>query len=239
MRNTESASLGRLLLWARQERLLRQGDVAQHLGVTQSVISKLEADASNVAWSTIVKLARLYRKPLQYFLDGQLRPPPTLEHLAVELEIYGLRDLSVGRMAAPSVLRRFEEVVPCALTLGEPRVVDAIPALLLVNMHLDVRLLAAFAHSYDVVNRVGWAADIARTLARLNRVPMGAGPALLRTAQAITPVAVDSDDTMGLGGGCDDPTARRIGRRWHVDYPQSLDGFASRARSLMVADGTA
>ena len=57
---------------ARLEAKLTQGQVAQQLGRPQSFVSKIEAGERRVDFVEIQILARLFDKPLSFFLDEEL-----------------------------------------------------------------------------------------------------------------------------------------------------------------------
>lgn len=58
-----------LLICAREEAKLRQEDVAGKLGRTQSYISKIEAGQRRVDLVQLQELAKIYKKPLKYFIS--------------------------------------------------------------------------------------------------------------------------------------------------------------------------
>lgn len=56
------------LIKAREAAKLRQEDVAEKLGRTQSYISKIESGQRQVDIVQLQELAKIYKKPTQYFL---------------------------------------------------------------------------------------------------------------------------------------------------------------------------
>jgi|Deesub1362A_J573_1020465.scaffolds.fasta_scaffold00010_48 transcriptional regulator with XRE-family HTH domain len=64
----------RRLRQARQEAGLSQAQVAQSLGLSQSFISKLEAGQVRLEVLLLLRLARLYGKPLEFFIPPQEGP---------------------------------------------------------------------------------------------------------------------------------------------------------------------
>lgn len=58
-----------LLIKAREEAKLRQEDIAAKLGRTQSYISKIEAGQRRVDIVQLQVLAKIYKKPLKYFIS--------------------------------------------------------------------------------------------------------------------------------------------------------------------------
>ena len=58
---------------ARLDAKLTQGQVAQQLGRPQSFVSKIEAGERRVDFVELQILARLFAKPLSFFLDEELK----------------------------------------------------------------------------------------------------------------------------------------------------------------------
>lgn len=54
---------------ARSEAKLEQTEVAKKLGVTQSYVSKLESGQRRIDLVQLKELAKLYKKPLEYFIS--------------------------------------------------------------------------------------------------------------------------------------------------------------------------
>ena len=58
----------RLLKKARQKAGLKQGEVAERIGKTQSYISKIEAGKRRLDILQFNKIIKLYRKPISFFI---------------------------------------------------------------------------------------------------------------------------------------------------------------------------
>lgn len=69
----EQERLGELLREAREYLGLSQDDVAEHLGIPRPSVSAIEGGKRKVSSLELKKLARLYRRPVSYFLEeGQV-----------------------------------------------------------------------------------------------------------------------------------------------------------------------
>lgn len=68
---TESAWLGVRLKEARESLGLPQSAVADHLAIPRPSVSDMESGRRKVAFLELKRLAALYRKPLQFFLDEE------------------------------------------------------------------------------------------------------------------------------------------------------------------------
>lgn len=220
---------------ARNARGLVQAEVAEALGISQTVYSKLETGRSTLSWARVAQLARFFKLPLQWALNGTERPGEDLAGISFELRFYGLSDLLVSGAQVPGAYRGFEEVI--ALAVGElrpdPRVIDAIPALLLRNTW-SAHVLGGFAAAHHAEQRLAWLADVALVIAdRLPRVAIQfvtRQNELHRVIRATNkPVASDS-----LGAPARAPDQLPVvSKRWSVTYDQTLDGFLARAKRLL------
>ena len=65
----EHKKLVEKLISAREKAALRQEDAAKLLGVTQSFISKLESGQRRIDLVQIKDFAKIYKKPLSYFIS--------------------------------------------------------------------------------------------------------------------------------------------------------------------------
>ena len=67
--SSEHIRLVEKLISARESAGLRQEDAAKLLGVTQSFISKLESGQRRIDLVQIKDFAKIYKKPLSYFIS--------------------------------------------------------------------------------------------------------------------------------------------------------------------------
>ena len=61
-----------LLVRAREEAGLRQIDVAEKTGILQTELSKIENGQRRVEFITLLKLAKLYQKEVNFFIPKSL-----------------------------------------------------------------------------------------------------------------------------------------------------------------------
>lgn len=66
--STEHKHLVERLKLARKEANLEQTEVAKKLGRTQSYVSKFESGQRRIDLVQLKELAKLYKKPLEYFI---------------------------------------------------------------------------------------------------------------------------------------------------------------------------
>lgn len=62
-----------LLVRAREDAGLRQVDVAQETGILQTELSKIENGQRRVEFITLLKLAKLYQKPIEFFIPNSMQ----------------------------------------------------------------------------------------------------------------------------------------------------------------------
>jgi len=225
--------------WLRQARKnagLTQAQVVRLLGITQSTVSDLERGRISLDWERSVRFAALYEIPLQWILTRTERPADTLSGIAFELGFYGLSDVVVSEALVPGAYRRFEEVICLALAGGRPspRVIEAIPALLLRN-NWSHEILGGFATAYHIDGRLGWLADLALTLSerpRLRAVHLG-----VRTGELNRLVrSIDKptkEDSLGAPAR-DKRKLPAIWKRWRITYDRALEAFEDRAIDLIA-----
>ncbi len=62
-----------LLVTAREEAGLRQIDVAEKTGILQTELSKIENGQRKVEFLTLLRLANLYQKPIDFFIPQSFK----------------------------------------------------------------------------------------------------------------------------------------------------------------------
>jgi transcriptional regulator with XRE-family HTH domain len=70
-REVGDVTLGKRLVICREQRRLRQQDVAERLGLTNTQLSNYERDYREPNLATLVKLARFYRVSVQWLATGE------------------------------------------------------------------------------------------------------------------------------------------------------------------------
>ncbi len=228
--------LGAFIFQARMALGLSQADLAERSSLTQAQISYFESGRRRPALDQLLRIAKALDIPIQRLLSGTDQPGEGLADLAIELRQLGVEDLWVKGAAVPGAFRRPEEVISLALSGREPdpRVVEAIPALLAWN-EIDPMLLRAYGSATRTASRIAWLADIALAIDRQGGFPGGCRREPLEhflegfaTAKK-DPTSREWDD---LGKPTSAPPASPIWRRWHISYDASLDDFEGRARHL-------
>lgn len=145
-------------------------------------------------------------------------------------------DLRVTGERVPSAHRPTEEVM--ALAVGteapEPRVIDALPALLAWNRWRPA-LLVAFAQAAHprALTRLAWLADITLLIERTGGFPGGitGGEDLVNFLQRIE--RPHEDDHLGIPGAVQ--PEHRVWKYWRIDYPTDLQSFRDRALGLWTS----
>jgi transcriptional regulator with XRE-family HTH domain len=169
--------------------------------------------------------------PLERLLPHRDRPEVDLGELAFELRNLGLVDLKVGNTHVPGAFRPPEQVVSLAVVGDEPepRVIEAIPALLAWNSW-SVHLLKAYARTYQVLGRIAWLADVALTLNKTQGFPGGVlhSRQLARFLRLAKPSA--TPDNLGRPAG--DAALSPVWKRWNITYAGKLADFQERATHL-------
>jgi transcriptional regulator with XRE-family HTH domain len=220
---------------ARIQQGLSQAELASRCQLDQARISYFEQGKRLPTLEQLLRLAKALDRPLQWFLTGADRPGKTISEIAVELRALGVVDLSVSAARVPGAFRSPEEVVSLAVAGAspEPRVVEAVPAVLAWNPW-NPRLLRAYARSTGrrTVYRLAWLADITLTLERTHGFPGGC-PGKESLAGFVnrvkTPPAGRWD---GLGHPLSKPPTSPLWKRWRINYATDLAGFRDRAEQL-------
>lgn len=226
-------SLCRHLLAARMNRGLSQRQLAERCGLTQSYLSRLERGARSPTLAQLGRLAEVLYVPLQWFLTGDVRPGTDWRDIAIELHDLGIVDLLIPGAAVPGAFRPAEQLIALVLCGDEvePRVVEAVPAVLAWN-NWSPRVLKAYARALDrrAPHRVAWLADVAQTIHTQHGFPGGCvNPQKLPALWHRVKRPAEPD---GLGYPTDEASLPPVSRRWNVTYAADLETFRRRAEHL-------
>jgi transcriptional regulator with XRE-family HTH domain len=236
----ELRDLGAHLLRARLDRGLSQGMLARRCNLAQSQVSWFESGRRRPSLEQFVRIARALDLPLQRLLSGTDRPGVGLADLALELRRLGAVDLWIDGATVPGAARRPEEVIALAVSGPgpDPRVVEAIPALLSWN-GINPSILRAFGAATKTAYRLAWLADVALTIERRKGFPGGCRrEPLERFLKAIGPPPGEAawDD---LGKPVQGTPSSPVWRRWKIRYGATADDFDRRAKDLASIGGPA
>lgn len=238
---TEPGPIGSHLVAARLRRGLNQSELAARCGLSQAQISYFELDRRRPTLDQLLRIARSLDVSLETLIAGADRPGGELRDIAIELRDLGLIDLWVKDPVVPGAFRWPEEVIAQAVSGREPdpRIVEAIPALLVWNQINPLLLLAhGQATRPRVTRRLAWLADIALAIDRRGGFPGGCRKEPLgrftRAVRAPRPELVPWDD---LGRPMTAPPKSPIWRRWRINYDADLARFEQRARNLAELRG--
>jgi transcriptional regulator with XRE-family HTH domain len=226
--------LGRRLAGARRERGMTQKAVADHCGLLQSDVSKIEQGRRAPSVPHLVKLAQMLEVPLQWFLTGKRRPGMELRDVAIELHHLGLVDLRVPDARVPGAFRPPEDILAWVMSgdRPDPRIVEAIPAVLAWNAW-NPRLLEAYGYTYDprAAYRLAWLADVALTIHH-NHVFPGGFVDPLRVSEFMRRIRPPEEvDDLGYPAG--NERLPPVSKRWNIGYAAALTAFHGRAKHLL------
>jgi transcriptional regulator with XRE-family HTH domain len=231
----ELEDLGIRILRARMERGLSQAELAERCALTQTQISYFEVGRRQPTLAQFFQISRALDVPLQRLLSGSDRPEGGLKGIASELRNLGIEDLWVQGASVPGAFRRPEEVITLALSDREPdpRIIEAIPALLAWN-EINPILLRAYGIVTKTTVRLAWLADVALAIERQKGFPGGCRKEPLeRFLKAIFKLPRERADWDSLGKPMSHPPISPLWKRWKINYDASLDQFEARARHLI------
>lgn len=239
--------VGRHLEQARKAVGLTQLALAKAAGINRVQIVRMEAGRIVPRLDEVVRLAEVLKVPIEWFIAGRCMPTYDLRGIALELYRLGIRDLQVSDPRVPGSARHREEVLVIAVSgdRPEPRIVEAVPFLLLQRYYI-VELVTAFAGVFDkrALTRLAWLSEIAQTLNRSGAMPhltwssASAGPAHLYALKKAgeqglkKPTLLPEPDSLGHpGSGHFSP----IWRRWNITYAGTMDDFRRRTIEVHAA----
>lgn len=232
----EWADLGKHLARARRLRGLTQKGLADRCKLRQGEISAFESGRRHPTLAQLTELARALDAPLQWFITGT--PGPTeegLPNLTLELRHWGVYDLATEGAWVPGAFRPLELLLTQTLRGDElnKKLIEAIPYLLATTPWRS-RLLLAYAREGGdprVLTRLGWLADVTRTLHKTGQLPEAQDrrPALYTLVKKTT----KSQRPDGLGHPATDwGGVPPVYKRWNITYSGTLEHFRQRIDHL-------
>lgn len=212
-----------------------QEQLAQTLSVDRSLVSRWESGDREPGLWEVVRAARALGVPVSALAVGSAGLPGGAEIVWREVAARGAPFLAAGTTPLWA-LRPVQESVADALLHPDPRVIEHLPGLLLLES-FPPRALWGLCADWGVERRLGWIADLALGLARA--VGVSRSPAQSRLLGDLIelcsrPGPDEPLDSLGF-------PAAEPGRlppafkRWRITYDGELARFEAAAREL--ADG--
>ena len=173
---------------------------AQRLGVSQAYVSLLERGYRTVSTRMATKLVRLFQLPATALplpaVTASLEPTNN-QALAEDLGKLGYPGFAYLRTRRP--LKNPTEVLLAALALTdlEARLAEALPWLLLEFSELDTHRAAARARLFNLQNRLGFVAALARLVAEANPRYEGRAAPLRELEQELRRSRLAKEETLG------------------------------------------
>jgi transcriptional regulator with XRE-family HTH domain len=220
---------------ARLAAKLTQSQLAGASGLDQPRLSRLEKGRRRATLDETLRLARVLGVSLQWFLSGRNFPGSGVADIALELRRLGVVDLLVPKATVPGAFRPPEHIVALAASgdQPEPRIIEALPAVLAWRRSWSLPLLRAVCRSdRRALTRLAWLADIALTIHRQRGFPGGCPgqrslERLVRATRALPPS--EADDLGYAAGAVRLPP---VSRAWNISYAAGLKTFEDRAAHL-------
>ena len=237
--------IGLRLKQARNDAGLTLSELANLTGISVASLSRFESDRAAPGFGDICVIAQQLGWPLLHFATGRKRKGNDTSALATELHYWGLRDLQIAERILLGEVRIFEELFADTLArVIDPRVLEALPALLLRNP-FETQELAVQSTAYASIRRVGWLSEVAEEIAQ--KLPRDsfhpeAGRRLhvIQSAAWEQPPPTEPDYIGPLTSQefrdrvwNDSPP---IARRWYIACDIPLDQFLTRAESVLGGD---
>ncbi len=193
---------GAVLKAAREKAGWTQVRLAEMVRVTQAYLSLMESGKRRVPPRLARRLVRLLDLPptmLPVTTTSASKDRPTNEWVEAQLAQVGYPGYAYRKR--PGSPRHPAEVLLAALTLDElePRLVEALPWLLMHHEGLDVQRLVADAKARDLQNRLGFMVALARQVVEHKRGFERRVPELRRLEEALEPSRLAREETFGQG----------------------------------------
>lgn len=193
---------GAILRRAREKARWTQVRLAKRLGVTQAYLSLMESGRRRVPPRLAHRLTSLLKLPptmLPATTSGATNDRPVNEWFEAQLARLGYPGYAYRRN--PGTLRHPAEVLLAGLSSDElePRLVEALPWLLLRHDGFDVAQLVADAKARDLQNRLGFTVVLARQVAQRKKEFEGRLPDLRRVEEVLEPSRLAREEVFGQG----------------------------------------
>jgi transcriptional regulator with XRE-family HTH domain len=187
---------------ARKKAGWTQVNLARKLGVTQAYLSLVESGKRRVPPRLARQLTRLLDLPptmLPVTMTSMSKDRPTNDWFEAQLARLNYPGYAYRRRPGP--VRHPAEVLLAGLAFDdlEPRLVEALPWLLLRHEGLDVGQLVAEAKARDLQNRLGFTVALARQVAERKKEFERRLPELRRLEEVLEPSRLAREETFGQG----------------------------------------
>lgn len=193
---------GAVLRLARDKAGWTQVNLASRLGVTQAYLSLLESGKRRVPPRLAHRLASLLDlAPTMLPIKSTPVPRDRPTNEWVEEQLARLNYPGFAYRKLPGVRRHPAEVLLVALACDElePRLVEALPWLLLHYDGFDLERLVADAKAQDLQNRLGFTVALARQVAERKQEFERRLPDLRHFEDALEPSRLAREETFGQG----------------------------------------
>ncbi len=187
---------------AREKAGWKQVNLARRLGVTQAYLSLMESGRRRVPARLAHRLARLLDLPptmLPLMTTPVSKGRPTNDWFEAQLAHLSYPGFAYRKR--PGAVRHPAEVLLAALAFDElePRLVEALPWLLLHYEGFDLERLVAAAKAQNLQNRLGFTVVLARQVAERKQGFERRLPELRHFEAALEPSRLAREETFGQG----------------------------------------
>lgn len=231
----ELRKLGKWLRVARIRQSLTQKQLAAQSGTDAARISRIEGGEELPTVPQLFQFAKVLGVSLQWFINGQNQSGSELQEIAVELQSLGMADLFVPNAVVPGAFRPTEQVLALAVSGNqpEPRIIEAIPAVLAWNPWSHPVLRAYIQQSDRRAGiRLAWLADVALTIHRTTGFPGGCIQRRALEALVRWWSKHPSSEEDDLGRPSSDDSTPPVSKRWKIKYAATLTAFIERGERL-------
>ena len=179
-----------------------QVNLAKRLGVTQAYLSLMESGKRRVPPRLARRLTRLLNLPPTMLpVTTTFMPNDRATNDWFEAQLARLNYPGYAYRKRPGASRHPAEVLLAGLAFDdlEPRLVEALPWLLLRHEGLDVETVVAAAKARDLQNRLGFMVTLARQVAERRKEFETRLPELRRLEEVLEPSRLAREEPFGQG----------------------------------------
>ncbi len=238
-------AIGQWLKTGRKDAGFTLFELASRTGISTSALARFESDRAVPSFDDVCVIARQLDRPLLYFAMGRERTGDDTRSLAAQLRFWGLRDVRLAEPVLFGEAIAFEELIAKVVArIVAPRIVEALPALLLKNkFEADELIMNAKANGN--LRCLGWLSDVALNISE--KLPLEyIRPDSRRRLQTVVAaawarhvpdeidyVAEPTSELLRQRVWEDSPP---VARRWRIGCAITLTQYLNRARSILAGD---